>query len=124
MDHPDLAATSPEIIMMGGAVETVGNTFENPDAEWNLWIDPVADSEVMAADLPISIVPLDATNEAPLTTDFVERLSEHLTTPEAQAVYDIADAQLGNDLRRRRVFLGSARRSGAGRTRGRDLAGT
>lgn len=88
-DHPDLEADLAGIFMMGGAVDAAGNTLENPSAEWNLWIDPVADAEVLATDLPITIVPLDATNLVPMTSFFAEQLAAHLTTPEAQAVYDL-----------------------------------
>ncbi|MEA3501659.1 MAG: nucleoside hydrolase [Actinomycetota bacterium] len=91
-DHPDLASEIAAIHLMGGAVEAAGNTFDNPRAEWNLWIDPVADAEVFATDIPVSIVPLDATAAVPLTTWFADRLAEHLTTPEAQAVHDLLTA--------------------------------
>ncbi len=88
-DHPDLEGDLAGIFMMGGALDALGNTLENPSAEWNLWIDPVADAEVFATDLPISIVPLDATNLVPMTSFFADQLAAHLTTPEAQAVYDL-----------------------------------
>ena len=88
-DHPDLETDLAGVFMMGGAVDPAGNTLENPNAEWNLWIDPVADAEVLATDLPVSIVPLDATNRVPMTSFFADQLAAHLTTPEAQAVYDL-----------------------------------
>ena len=88
-DDPTLETALSGIFMMGGAINTAGNTFENLDAEWNLWIDPVAAAEVFDTELPVSIVPLDATNFVPLTRAFADLLSEHLTTPEAQAVYDL-----------------------------------
>lgn len=86
---PSLADDLDSIVMMGGAIDTPGNTFENPDAEWNLWIDPVADEVVLATDVPIAIVPLDATNYAPLTTFFADTLADHQGTPEARAVHDL-----------------------------------
>lgn len=88
-DHPNVESDLAGVFMMGGAVDAAGNTFENPNAEWNLWIDPVADAEVLATDLPVSIVPLDATNLVPMTSFFADQLAAHLTTPEAQAVYDL-----------------------------------
>jgi len=88
-DHPDLESQLAGIHMMGGAVATSGNTFVNPRAEWNLWIDPVADDEVLATGLPVAIVPLDATAFVPLTTWFADQLARHLSTPEAQAVHDL-----------------------------------
>jgi pyrimidine-specific ribonucleoside hydrolase len=88
-DHPDLEGQLGGIHLMGGAVTAAGNTFVNPQAEWNLWIDPVADDEVLATDLPVAIVPLDATAFVPLTTWFADQLAGHLATPEAQAVHDL-----------------------------------
>lgn len=88
-DHPELEQQLGGLHTMGGAVTAAGNTFDNPRAEWNLWIDPIADAEVLDTDVPVSIVPLDATNFVPLTTFFAERLAEHLTTPEARAVHEL-----------------------------------
>lgn len=88
-DHPDLEGRLGAIHLMGGAVTAAGNTFVNPRAEWNLWIDPVADAEVLATDLPVAIVPFDATASVPLTTWFADQLAGHLVTPEAQAVHDL-----------------------------------
>lgn len=84
-EHPDLEAMLGAIHIMGGAIEVPGNTLDNPAAEWNLWIDPVADAEVFATDLPLSIVPLDATAFVPLTADLADLLAANLTTPEAEA---------------------------------------
>jgi inosine-uridine nucleoside N-ribohydrolase len=88
-DHPDLEQQLRGVHMMGGAITADGNTFDNPRAEWNLWIDPVADAEVLNTGLPVWIVPLDATNFVPLTAFFADQLAEHLTTPEARAVHDL-----------------------------------
>ncbi len=88
-DHPDLESNLAGVHLMGGAIDVPGNTIDNPDAEWNLWIDPVADAEVFTTSLPLSLVPLDAANEVPLTEEFVDVLAENLATPEAEAAYAV-----------------------------------
>jgi len=61
------------VYMMGGAVYVPGNLTDfsaNPDnisAEWNIYIDPLAASEVFQSGLPIILVPLDATNQVSAT---------------------------------------------------------
>ena len=84
-DDADLEAMLAGVHMMGGAIEVPGNTLDNPDAEWNLWIDPVAAAEVFATDIPLTVVPLDATRSVPLTDQLVDLLAANLGTPEAEA---------------------------------------
>jgi pyrimidine-specific ribonucleoside hydrolase len=59
------------IYIMGGAVNVPGNLTNFPKAnplnnvssEWNIYLDPLAASEVFESGLPITLVPLDATNQ-------------------------------------------------------------
>ena len=63
------------IYIMGGAVYVPGNVHDfYPDsgnivAEWNIFADPIAASEVFASGIPLFIVPLDATNQVSITYD-------------------------------------------------------
>jgi inosine-uridine nucleoside N-ribohydrolase len=52
------------IVAMGGAVDVPGNV--TPTAEFNMFVDPEAAHRVLAAGLPLEIVPLDATRQAVL----------------------------------------------------------
>jgi len=52
------------IVAMGGAVDVPGNV--TPTAEFNMYVDPEAAHRVLAAGLPLEIVPLDATRQAVL----------------------------------------------------------
>jgi len=52
------------IVAMGGAVDVPGNV--TPTAEFNMFVDPEAAHRVLAAGLPLDIVPLDATRQAVL----------------------------------------------------------
>jgi inosine-uridine nucleoside N-ribohydrolase len=70
-----------EIVFMGGAFDVPGNLvtvegFESPNdkAEWNVFVDPTAASIVFKSSIPISVIPLDATNKVPLNSSFVERV--------------------------------------------------
>jgi inosine-uridine nucleoside N-ribohydrolase len=52
------------VVAMGGAVDVPGNV--TPAAEFNMNVDPEAAHRVLAAGLPLDIVPLDATRQAVL----------------------------------------------------------
>ena len=52
------------IVAMGGAVDVPGNV--TPTAEFNMYVDPEAAHRVLAARLPLHLVPLDATRQAVL----------------------------------------------------------
>jgi pyrimidine-specific ribonucleoside hydrolase len=87
-EHPDLGNVAG-ITLMGGAVDVAGNTVDNPDAEWNIWIDPVAADRVLAAGHPVTVVPLDATNDVPVTPMHVRALEPYAATPVAATVNDL-----------------------------------
>jgi inosine-uridine nucleoside N-ribohydrolase len=82
---PSIAENIERVYAMGGAFETSGNTVRNPDAEWNIWIDPVAADEVFRQ-LPITLVPLDATNQVPLTVFHLAALEGAVVSPAGEAI--------------------------------------
>ena len=61
---PGIAEKIEEVVIMGGAIDVAGNVGET-GAEWNLWIDVPAAVKVMSSDVPVTLVPLDATNSVP-----------------------------------------------------------
>jgi len=63
--HPAAAAKIERIVLMGGAVWE-GN--QTPSAEFNIWIDPEAAARVFDSGLDVTMVGLDVTNKAVLTT--------------------------------------------------------
>ena len=63
-------------------------------AEWNIFVDPTAAKAVFASGAPITLVPLDATNQAPVSLDFYFTLQSNQHTPEARFVYDVLSTQL------------------------------
>ncbi|HEX3053584.1 MAG TPA: nucleoside hydrolase [Aggregatilineaceae bacterium] len=79
---PGIAKNIPALILMGGGHE-VGNT--TPSAEFNIWADPEAARVVFASGIPkITVVPLDATHRALVSSDDCARLRS-LNTPAATA---------------------------------------
>jgi pyrimidine-specific ribonucleoside hydrolase len=85
------AANIADIVIMGGAIDVAGNapaTASAPVAEWNIYVDPVAAGIVFRSGIPITLVPLDATNQVPLDAglvgDFTARRHSALGTAVAQ----------------------------------------
>jgi inosine-uridine nucleoside N-ribohydrolase len=97
-ENPGLAEELDGITVMGGAVGVPGNvgpssSLENDVAEWNFYVDPVAAAEVLRSGVPVTLVPLDATNAVPLTMDFYRRLGRDRGTAVAEFVYRVLAAQ-------------------------------
>jgi len=106
MAEPALKGNIKEVVAMAGAVDVPGNvrvhnfTEDNPNtnAEWNLYIDPVAARIVFASGIPIRQVPLDVTNAIPLTPAFVARFRRETQGPAAAAVNNWFGQLLKPDL--------------------------
>jgi inosine-uridine nucleoside N-ribohydrolase len=80
------------LTIMGGSVNTPGNVgpslnIDNQYAEWNIYADPHAAAVVFASGMPITLVPLDATQSAPVTMDFYAKMENDRSTPAAEFVY-------------------------------------
>lgn len=91
---PNLASKIASVYIMGGAVNVPGNLDEggiddNPYAEWNIFLDPHAADIVFRSGVDITLVSLDATSKAPVTSEFLNRLSNDHYTSEADFVFKI-----------------------------------
>jgi len=86
---PELVNNLEMVYVMGGALDVPGNVIKNDVAEWNIWVDPRAANLVFESGAPVTLVPLDATNQVPTTVFFYDALKQHRTTPEATAVYEL-----------------------------------
>ena len=97
----EIAAKVKEIYIMGGAVKAEGNVgnsgvdIENDHAEWNIYIDPTAANIVFNSGIPVTLVPLDATKDVPVTREFYNTLENHRDTASAKLVYEMLTANLG-----------------------------
>lgn len=92
--RPALAQRLGMITIMGGAVRVPGNVgassgIDNETAEWNIYVDPHAANLVLASGAPVTLVPLDATNDVPITPEFVQYLAAVARTPCAQFAHDV-----------------------------------
>jgi pyrimidine-specific ribonucleoside hydrolase len=89
-----LAERLQMIYCMGGAVDVRGNApetlpAEERNAEWNIYLDPHAAAFVLSSGVPVTLVPLDATDYAPLTEDLHERLAAAKKTEWAAFVWKV-----------------------------------
>ncbi|HEX8698979.1 MAG TPA: nucleoside hydrolase [Myxococcaceae bacterium] len=99
--RPSLTGRVEQIYVMGGAVTVGGNVGDspgvnppNPHAEWNIYVDPYAAARVVER-APVTLVPLDATNQVPVTEAFVRKLEADRTMPEADFVYRLLASDPG-----------------------------
>ncbi len=71
--YPDLAARLERVVLMGGAIGE-GNT--TPAAEFNIWADPEAAYRVFTSGLDVTMVGLDVTHKALMTSAHAQALAE------------------------------------------------
>ncbi|GKU85596.1 hypothetical protein SLEP1_g245 [Rubroshorea leprosula] len=109
-NHPHLKKNVEHIYIMGGGVESsnptgccpgngtsacpvsqcgdTGNLFteynSNPYAEFNIFGDPFAAYQVLHSGIPVTLVPLDATNTITLSEKFFKAFEQRQDTYEAQ----------------------------------------
>ena len=75
--NPSIAKNITRIYVMGGAVRVKGNVEHaghDGSAEWNIFNQPQAAADVIRSGVPITLIPLDATNRVPLRKAFLDRL--------------------------------------------------
>jgi inosine-uridine nucleoside N-ribohydrolase len=84
---PEIIENLVDIVIMGGAVDVSGSVEPAFRAEWNFWADPVAANRVLQSGVPITLLPLDATNFVPASVFFYEALTDQKNTSEAELVY-------------------------------------
>jgi inosine-uridine nucleoside N-ribohydrolase len=99
---PELVEGLQRVTIMGGAVNVPGNVRASSDtgndwAEWNIYADPHAAGVVLESGAPITLVPLDATQDVPVTTGFQKTLRRDRETPAAEFVHRVL-AQKASDI--------------------------
>lgn len=76
--EPAIRGKIKEIIWMAGAIHVHGNVrtyTHDGSAEWNVYWDAVSSDWLLAKNLPLIMVPLDATNLVPVRIDFLEKIA-------------------------------------------------
>ncbi|MBA2300729.1 MAG: nucleoside hydrolase [Chloroflexi bacterium] len=91
---PTIADRIAAIHAMGGAVDVPGNVIVGDLAaadglEWNFAADPSAVTAVFATETPISLVPLDATDDVPIPPELADRLAEDHAAAGADLLYEL-----------------------------------
>ena len=91
---PRFAGNLAGIHAMGGAIDVPGNisagdTTPTDGVEWNLGADPDALAAVLALDVPITFVPLDATNDVPVPADIADQLASDHGAAGADIAYEM-----------------------------------
>ncbi|XP_004508326.1 nucleoside hydrolase 3-like [Cicer arietinum] len=121
MNNPHLKKNVEHIYIMGGGVRSSnptgccpknassscvprqcgdrGNMFTdyntNPYAEFNIFGDPFAAYQVIHSGIPITLVPVDATNTIPITKEFFDAFENNQDTYEAQ--YSFKSLKISRD---------------------------
>ena len=90
--EPAILAKIERLVIMAGAIDVKGcvivpgftDDLKNEVADWNSYVDPLAAQQVFRSGVPITLVPLDATNQVPLTREFVQLFTECAQSPAAK----------------------------------------
>lgn len=98
---PELVDNLQMITIMGGAVNVPGNVRASSDtgndwAEWNIYADPHAAGVVLRSGAPMTLVPLDATQDVPVTTGFQKALRRERDTPAAEFAHRVLAQKAGD----------------------------
>ncbi len=75
---PNIADRIEQVIWMGGAVQVGGNVhahLHDGSAEWNAYWAPSHTQALVASGLPLVLIPLDVTNQVPVSLDFLKALA-------------------------------------------------
>jgi inosine-uridine nucleoside N-ribohydrolase len=91
---PAFAGSLAGIHAMGGAIDvpgniSAGNTTPADGVEWNLGVDPDAVAAVLAFDVPVTFVPLDATSDVPVPAGITDQLAADHAAAGADIAYEM-----------------------------------
>lgn len=98
--YPDVKSKIAHVVMMGGAIDVAGNVnsvdpdYSNTVAEWNIFLDPLGAKILFDAGIPLTLVPLDASNYVPMNLPFYDQLQQRHVTPAAAFIYQVLTADI------------------------------
>jgi len=84
--EPQLLPRLAMITVMGGALHVPGNA-PGQSAEWNFYLDPGSANIVLQSNIPVTLVPLDATAQVPLSKPFFTQLSRNRNNGRRELLY-------------------------------------
>ncbi|XP_073151504.1 nucleoside hydrolase 3-like isoform X1 [Henckelia pumila] len=84
---PNPAESSCQPQQCGDRGNIFSDYLSNPYAEFNMFEDPFAAYQVIHSGIPVTIVPLDATNTIPVSSNFFEELEKNQLTYETQYIF-------------------------------------
>jgi purine nucleosidase len=96
---PTRMAKVKEIVIMGGAIAVPGNV--TPGAEFNMHADPHAAEVAFNSGLPISLIPLDVTQQVILTQEQIEAVVRPIGSRVTQFICDSSERLFGYIRKRR-----------------------
>jgi purine nucleosidase len=99
LSEPEKMAQVKEIVIMGGAIAVPGNV--TPGAEFNMHADPHAAAVVFTSGLPISLIPLDVTQQVILTQEQIEAVVRPIGSRVTQFICDSSERLFGHIRERR-----------------------
>ncbi|MEM8676672.1 MAG: nucleoside hydrolase [Cyanobacteria bacterium P01_G01_bin.67] len=85
--EPTIIDQIESIVWMGGALTVSGNVEKayalehDGSAEWNVFWDPIAVKQIWETKIPITLCPLDLTNNVPVTSKFIRQLTKQRRYP-------------------------------------------
>jgi inosine-uridine nucleoside N-ribohydrolase len=100
--EPEICAKIERLVIMAGALRVKGHVvvpgftdyLKNEVTDWNTYVDPLALHMAFQSGVPITLVPLDATNQVPITEAFVESFRESARSPEARFLQAVMEHEL------------------------------
>lgn len=108
---PAIAKNIHRVYFMGGAFQTQGNVnlkHKPRYAEWNIYNQPSAINTVLSHHVPVVFVPLDATNKAPVTAQFMNKLIQqkhYQLSTLAHQLLTVISPQIGHGDYQKRYFF-------------------
>ena len=85
--EPKIIEKIAEIVWMGGALSVGGNVQKgyalehDGTAEWNVFWDAIAAKQIWDTNIPLTLCPLDLTNNVPVTTELIRTLAQQRRYP-------------------------------------------
>lgn len=101
--EPKFAKAIRELVIMGGAIRDGGNM--TPLAEFNIYVDPHAAHIVFHSGIPITLIPLDVTQQCLLEPEHIDRLRK-INSPISKFISDAVNVYM--KASNERGFAGSA----------------